>query len=150
MNVSTVYDAILTRMASLFPSKTRIPNAYSEEDNHEHLLRDGYGLRYDGESLVQGQFNTISNEHLFTIILTRELIRVDPDTAEFDIIVKGLLDDMSTIRKDFYEVDGLGTVSAEMITPNASTAITQVFGQKNNFFKIETTFNIKINEEYPC
>lgn len=149
-NVSTVHDAILTRLASLFASKTRLPNAYAETDNHEHYLRDGYALRYDGESLASGQFNTIVNQHDFTIIFTRELVRVDADVAEFDVVVKALLEDVATTRKDFYEVDGLGTTAVERITPNSTSAITQVYGGKNNFFKIETGFAMNIKEEYPC
>lgn len=149
-NISTVYDAIITKMASLFPSKSRFPNAYSETDNPEHLLRDAYGIRYDGENLIPGQFNTIANQHEFTIIFTRELIRLDADVAEFDVIAKGLLEDASTVRKNFYDVIGIGTTAVELIEPTSTSAITQVYGGKNNFFKIETGFTMNIKEEYPC
>jgi hypothetical protein len=74
----------------------------------------------------------------------------DADVAEFDTIVKGLLEDVATTRKDFYEVDGLGTTAVELIEPGSSSGITQVYGGKNNFFKIETSFSMNIKEEYPC
>lgn len=149
-NISTVYDAILTRLGSLFPTKTRMPNAYSEIDNAEHLFRDAYGLRYDGDSLAIQEFNAISSDHNFTVIFYREAVRVENEFATLDVVVKNLLEDASITKKDFYEVDGIGTTAAKKITPSSTSGITQVYSDKNNFFKIEIPFTITIDELYPC
>lgn len=152
-NISTTYDAIIARLAVLFPTKLRIPNAYSETDNAVNFLRDGYCLRYDGDALNPGQFNTISADHTFTVVFTRELLRLDSEVTKFDTIVKDLLESASYMKKDFYDAEGITTKfggGAERVTPLNTSAITQVYGEKNNFFKLEVSFSIIINELYPC
>lgn len=148
-NFNEVYDAIIEKLKELFPTKQRIPNPYSLEDNAVFVFVDGYGIRIDEESPFVGQFNFDATNHNVTIILTRELIRKENDYEAVDAVVKLLKDDALTLKKEFYDKGSLGidTNKLDLINFSQSSAISFFFGDKNKYMSMEVSFTIAISEQ---
>lgn len=146
--VSTVYDTILSVMATLFPNKTRIPNAYNLPNNNELFLRDGWGLRMDSGSQQSSEFCNFRLERGFTIVFTREVLKTDSQTTNEDTAVKALLEDVYTVQKDFLNVDQFGAAaSIDFVLIGSSSAVTEFMGEAERFKSIEASFLINITED---
>lgn len=143
-NISDAYTALKTRMQAVFPDHRRLSNPYEPAQNNERDLIKGWGMRLEGGSnpqLTQSCLMSVSRS--ITVILTRkfyslELIRGGKEDAELE-----LLEDHFLLLQD---VEGDPTL-------NESDAVSQfdyisdggiefVFGDKDNFLKIESTFNL--------
>jgi len=145
--VSTIYDACLTTLATLFSTKTRIPNPYSLPDNHQPLLVNGYGLRVDSSTQVSGEFCNFVTDRTFTIIVTRELIKLDSKQDGFDTVIKNLLEDVYTIQKRFYNVDTLGlTNTIDNVVLASTSNVLEVNSGKFNFLAVEVPVIVTIRE----
>lgn len=145
--VSLVYDAILTATAALFPNKRRIPNALVIEENPEQLLRDGYGLKVDAEAPAESEFCNFSRNRIFTILLSKEVIKTDIQTTQMDTASKALLEDVYTLQKDFMNPDQITIEeSIEQIEMAGTSAITPFVGDRENFISVEVSFQIQITD----
>ena len=145
--ISTVYDAMLTRLGVLYPNKTRIPNPYNIEDNNDNFLIDGFGLIVDSSAVQPHEFCNFNVERTFTVILTREMIATDSDETKYDSVAKLLLEDVYTLQKDFYNVNQLASeASIEQISLGPSSGVSEIFSGKINHLSIETSFLIQVRE----
>lgn len=145
--VSTVYDYYITQLTSLFPSKERIPNPYSLEDNSFPFLRDSWGLRLGGHTLVRNEFCKISQSYNFIVVLCREVLRTDHNSTTFDTVAKNLSEDIFTVREFFYDVDNMNS-NIDRIDLGATDAISSFVAGKNNFLFIESVIGTVIREDY--
>lgn len=147
-NLTTVYDAFLARLVTLFPAKTYIPNPYSLEDNIISHLRDGYGLRVDEETDTNTQFNFFTGIHSFTVILTRELIRTENDVDAVHTVVKLLKEDVFALKLSLYDNDTLTSPKVhDKIDFGSVSGINFIITDNNNFLSIEATFLIQLREQ---
>lgn len=145
--ISTVYDALLARLAAIFPGKTRIPNAYDVANNTDLFLRNGWGLRIASSNYFEMEFNTYANDRGFAVVLTREVIKIDTQTDQIDVISKLLLEDVNTLQKELINPSQLGVLdSIEIINLSSTTGITEVFTNNEKFLSIEVSFSTKIAE----
>lgn len=146
--ISEVYDAVLNELATLYPSKTKIPNPYSLEDNQQQFLRDGYGLTVEGNSRVEGEFKSISLEYSMTVIVTKEIVRTDSDDQLIDVTTKELLEDIFAGQKRFFQVDELGISDKIRIMDLGSSATYETFvAGNNNFISGSYELLIQIKED---
>lgn len=146
-NVSTVYDTILAAIASLFTSKTRIPNAYSLQDNDDYLLRDGYGLKIGGASPASSDFQAFKIDREFIVVFSLEVPRVDTQTDIIDTKSKEILENIYTLQRKFYNPERM-TIPAyvENITLGSIGGIEYVISNKSNFISMEASFTFSIRE----
>ena len=148
-SISTVYDAILTELGTIFASKTRIPNAYSLQDNPVQFLRDSYGLRVDAAVETQRDFCTFSRSRDFTVILTREVIKTEIQTTQVDAAVKAILEDVYTLQLHFKAADQIGAAtSIDIINIGAFTGIDYFIFEKSNFMTTEVSFSINVSNSF--
>lgn len=151
-NISTVHDQILTRLGFLCSSNTsylRIPDPYDLTNNGEIFLRKGYGLKYDGASPSESEFNQYAFSHTFTVVLTRELLKLEGQTSPDDDITKAFLEDTYRIQNDFNQSNELGIDSnIRMITLGANSPIEKINGDQVKFKSIEISFEFLICEDY--
>jgi len=143
--ISTVFDAISTNMAALFTTKTRIPFPESLADNAEIFLRNGYGIRFDGSNLSEGEFCNYNIDYSFTIILTQEFFDNESNYLTDDSSKKSILEDVYSIQKDFYNVDKIGLASScEKIFLGSVGPLQSVEDKRHvRFIEINLIFTIK-------
>lgn len=147
--ISNVYDAILTELTAVFPNKIRIPNAYAPEQNPVQFLRDSWGLKVDPAEPTQRDFTVYSRFRNFTIILTREVIKTDIQTAQMDTAVKAMLEDLNTLQKEFLGPDQFNTASnIDIANVGAFTGIEFFIFEKSNFITSEISFSIQVSNLY--
>lgn len=146
--VSTIYDQLVdVTIPAVLPNHTRIPNAYSLEDNSDNFTRQGWGLRVGTSTPAESEFKAFNNERTFTIVLTREIIRLDSDSDTVDTAVKLLLEDVYELQKRLLNPDQIAIESdVEQIDISNVSGIEFVTGDKFNFAAIEADFLINIRE----
>ncbi len=147
--ISNVYDDILTELASIFPNKTRIPNAYSLENNQITFMRDSYGLRVDSAAPIDRDYTVFSRFRNFTIVLTREVVTTEVQTSQMDTAVKAMLDDFYTLQKEFLAGDQFGSSeNIDIVNVGAFSGIEFFNFEKGNFINAEIAFSIMVSDTY--
>lgn len=148
--ITTVYDEILTQIATLFPAKTRIFNQYSLIDNPEHVLRNGYGLLKIDTNRIASEFCNFTDEHGFEVVLTKELPRTEDQMDPVDDVTRDIIEDAFSLRERIYRYDKLGLqTDIENTEIGSVSGITYFLGNnKSNFISISVAFTISINENF--
>ena len=111
MKISTIYDAVVSKCISLFPTKQRLHNPYELTDNPELIMNDAWGLKVLSSAYVENEFCTLTNEREFSLILTRGFATVGSKGDAFDVVTKYLLEDQNTLLSNFYSTSELGIPS---------------------------------------
>lgn len=148
---STVYDRLIVVLDSLMSSTSgyyRIPNVDDLKDNQVGFLRKGYGLRYNGAAPEEGEFHTFVNNHNMSVVLSREVVKLDGQVEAFDTGVRNLLEDAYTVQKDFLNADQIGEeTSIRLIKFESISGVKNVIAGKGNFKTIDVNFNVLISED---
>jgi hypothetical protein len=148
--ISTVYDTLLATVGTLLPSGsgyTRIPNPNNLEDNMIQFMRKGYGLVYSGGNQAEGEICNFVIEHTFTVILTREVVKLDSQTDQLDAVNKALLEDAYKLQNDIYNVDEIGIPNdITQVLLGSIGSISDVIIGKKYFKSIEVNFDIQVTE----
>jgi len=148
--ISTILDQLKdVTLPALFPNKTEIPNAYSLIDNNDRLLKDAWGIRVNtGGTADYNTFNTTAVRQEISIVLSREVVRLEHDNDPLHDATKLILEDALILRKDFLhisEIDIEGSI--EKIDWNQNTGIEFVSGDNFNFIFTEVIFSFEISED---
>lgn len=147
--ISTAYDRVLEVLEGLYPDKTILFNPYSLPDNSSYIVRNGYGIRKLETSNALSEQCNYSDFHAFEFVLTREVVRLEPQTEKLDAVVKEMLEDMVLFRKTFFNPNLLniaGTV--EDVTLGTASAIETFIAGKNKFISMSIGFTLRINENF--
>lgn len=145
---SDIYNEILTELGALFPTKTRIPNPYSLAENNDQFLVNGYGLKVGGAELEPFEFSNFVVGREFTIVFTKEVIRVNSSYAEYDTISLSLLESVYDVQKLFFNYNELGIEASIQKVDIVGSSSIEAVSDKNNFYFIECTFNFSIKESF--
>lgn len=146
-NVTTIYNTILSELAKLYKNKTRIPNAYSLVDNNKNFLTDGYGLVIGDASYEEFEFCNFVVNRTITVVLTKEMFRVDSATSETDDVSIKLLEDIYELQSLFYSYDELGIQENILkIDIGSVTGVESFFNDKQNFISMSASFQFFIKE----
>ena len=147
-SITTAYNAIITRLGYLYSSNSsynRLGDPYDIANNKDVFLRKGYGLRYDGASVGDSVFNEFAMNHIFTIVLSRELLKLEGQTTPDDDVSLLLLEDVVAVQKDFYHQSELGVGSdISKVDLGDVSAIEKVNAEKVKFKTITVSFNFLI------
>lgn len=147
-NVTPIYNAIISELETLFPTKTRIQNPYSLTDNMSPYLVNGWGVKVGGSSpseLVEYCSRIV--DRTFTFVLTRELIRLDNETPGIDTMTLAFIEDINSLEglmADLTELDIPEQIAA--IRPVETSGIQQMNQDKFNFLTVEASFIFTIRE----
>jgi hypothetical protein len=145
--ITTAYNTTLTHLSSIFPTKTRIPNAYNLASNAQQYLDDGYGLAIDAKDFVDGEWCSMLHDFTFNVILARKMFKNDSDPVMFDTLVLALHEDVVTLQKDFYNVDRLSIpTSIDNLKLGPVGTIEEVAAGKFNILSIKIPMIITIRE----
>lgn len=150
--VSTIYDALVSSLDTLFPageSYQRIYNAYDLSDNPEHVLRKGYGLMFESSTLdvASNEFGAYEKVATITIPFTREVIRQRFQVENMDENVKAVMEDVHTITSNWSDPSNINE-NIEDVAPSSDSGVEFIRGEKQNFISVAVTFEIKFKQKY--
>lgn len=149
-NITIIYNRIVEVMASTFPDRTRIPNAYSLQDNDHMFLRSGYGIKVgsSSQSTEYDEFCSRNTDQEIAIVFTEDVLRLDSDEKPVDDFSLVLLEAVNTVQDLFFSYNELDIqVNIAKIDIAGTTPIEPILGNDGNkFLSIETSFLILIKE----
>jgi hypothetical protein len=145
----TVFDALRTKVAALtgFSGKIELPNPYDQGLNPEPMLRDGWGLTVGGSGLGPTEYNSIVDRHEFGIVLTREVLSTQNDSAPLIAAIKAIKADATLLQRS---LDG-GTLlnlpnDLEQFAYSSTSPIRFGEGERHKWVTITVTFLASIRE----
>lgn len=104
-NISIIHDRILTVLATQYSSRLRMVNPYDPQDNPNHILKSGYGLRVGQQNPIDQEFHNKAVEQTFTVVLTNEIYTIENQTSPTDTAIKAMLEDINSGQKLFYNIN---------------------------------------------
>lgn len=104
--ISTIHDAIITKIEANLTSYTRLANPYELELNPKTLLRKGYGVAISAGARSNRVVGCqVSYSRDFNISLINEILTTDDNRALKETAAKDLMEDHFTLLSKF-EIDG--------------------------------------------
>lgn len=146
--ITTVTDFVISELATLFPSRTKMRNSFTISNNSLPFLRNSYGMRRGAEASGRPTNKDIVTVYDFIFIISKEVLRTDHDSSAFDTVGKAIDEDILTIRKHFYDNDNLSTTPVDKVDLGGSTPMSEVIVSKNNILFKETTIRFSIRENF--
>ena len=145
-NISTAYDAIITRANALFASKTRLHNPYELSDNAEIMTKDAWGLKVNGAERLDIEFCNLSISREYTFILMRQFPTVGAASSAFDTITKALLEDQQVFLNNIWSPTELGIQNdIDQININSIGGIDFMNADQKKYLFTELTFTITLS-----
>lgn len=131
--VTDIYDAIVNKVTTVLPDYIRLPNPYDIEANTFLHLRNGFGIEIgpgvNTERYVTCKLSTW--ERTYTIILVKQVVTTQNNTAVRVVIEKDILDDNDVLFKAFESDHSLGgTVIKTVVQSDSGIAFLDVDRQK--------------------
>jgi hypothetical protein len=146
-NITTIYNQIIAKLATTFPTKTRIPYPYSLEDNNKNLLADGYGLIIGGADYEDHEFCNYMISRSISVVFTKEVFRTDSDAVVVDDIVKALSEDVKLTQDLFYAYSELDIdVNIAKVDITSVSGVEEVVSGKQSILAMTANFNFYIKE----
>lgn len=147
MKISTVYDAIITKVEALFPLKQRLHNPYELSDNPELIAKDSWGLKVGSATREELDFCNLSIGRDFTLILIRQFATVGSKDDAFDTISKLILEDQQTLLNNLWSPTELNqqTIIDQITLESIGGIDFQETNQKKYLF-CEIAFRITMSE----
>jgi hypothetical protein len=147
-DISTLYDAVHSRIQTILPTHKRLSDPYLFTKNTDSEKRKGYGVRIgSGEKINPNQLSCdLILRQTMIVVLTRMVQGRETDSDKKAETEKQLLEDLFLIVKDF-ETEGMTSIppaiSADFISHNG---IEFVGTGSDAIMKVETTFEFRYRE----
>jgi len=148
-NVSTVYDALVTRIGTVLSSHRRLTNPYSIEQNMEQILKKGWGIAWgSGENTKRFLSDINSIKRLFPVIICREYKARELDITTKASTEKLLFEDQKLLITDFKNQNQLTVVQGiNHVTFSSDEGIQKVaFEGKDQFLFLTSIFEVEYFE----
>jgi len=144
--ISTVYDAVVSKMVALFPAKTRMHNPYELTDNSETIMKDTWGLKVLSADRNDLEFCNLTTDRQFSIILVRHFATVGSSGTAFDAVTKSLLEDQQTVMNNVHSPTELGIQNdIDKIDITAISGLEFIQTDQKKYLFVELTFTITIS-----
>lgn len=146
---SNVFDSLVTRLASLYPSKTIIPYPYSLADNPNQFLVNGYGLKIGSGSnsdLTTDYSSAVDRS--VSVVLTREVYGFTGIQTNLNTQIKALFDDMYDLKNDLLDLSRVSPMfNGEAIEYENDSGIEEVISGEQRFVSLEVFFSFDLTQE---
>ena len=146
MSNTTIYNAIVSKAETLFPSKQRMHNPYELSDNPELILRDAWGLKVGSAEFVDIEYCNLSIGREYTFLLTKQFATVGSAKDAFDVTTVAMLEDQQSMLSHLHSQAELGIPNDidEITISNVGGIDFMVTDQKKYLF-LELTFRITLS-----
>lgn len=140
--ISSVYDAMNSRIASVLTSHLRLNNPYAIEKNPTLLLKLGYGVVIGpGTNNPKQLSNQLAINREMRVIISRKFYALPNKPADRATAEKLLLEDQFLVIKDFERNTTLNETAA--VTNYETDGGLQFVNESNeDFLYIDTTFSV--------
>lgn len=107
--ISTLHDAIVTKISTNLTGYTQLPNPYDIEDNNKLYLKKGFGVAVGPGNRSDRIIGCkVSWQRFFNVTLINAVTTTDHNTTSRETIAKSLLEDHYTLLSQFEINAGLG------------------------------------------
>lgn len=145
--ITDVYSAIIDKIETIFPNKTRLHNPYTLEENPDLVRKDSWGLRVEAANREELEYCNLSLSRTFTIVFVRQFVSLAGKEDGFDATTIGILEDQQTFANAFYSPTELGEQAAiDRIDFSNISGIQELASGEKKYLYGEITFNILISE----
>jgi len=139
--ISTIHDAITTKISSLLASYKQIPNPYLIEDNPITILDKGFGVAVGPgvrtDRIIACQ---TSWERSFTISLVNYVRTTDTNTTVRETLTKNILEDHYTLFTEFEKDAGLSGVAIDgIVSSDGGIELIEITGKPHFLVEIDLT-----------
>jgi len=149
--ISTGFDALNTRLNTLFPSGSgwiELPNPYKPEENPDLYLRQSWGIVVGPAENSNRQVNCkFSVARTMTVVLARQYDALENDTSAKASTVKQLLEDQAVLINDM-EQDVTVNGSTMYTRWESDGGIEYIKGETDRFLMIKTDFRLEYLETF--
>lgn len=139
--ISTIHDAIVTKISTYLTSYTQLPNPYIIEENPSTFLKYGFGVAIGpGERTNRVIGCEVSWQRTFMVTLVNYVTTTDTNTTVRETLTKGLLEDHFTLLKQFEKAASLGSVCIDaIVVSDTGIEYTMIDGAPYYISQIELT-----------
>jgi hypothetical protein len=146
-NISTVFDTIRTKVASILSSNIELPNSYDLIDNPSTILEQGWGIKLGPSTQDQGDFCNITTNRTISVVVTGIVFRTEGDVEPFITAAKDLAEKSNSLVIEMEKNDQLGIeqslISIDFLT---DLGLQFIYTDNKSFLYNEISFNVKISE----
>lgn len=101
--ITTICNALAAKMASIYTTAVRLPNAYDVKANNDLYLANGYGIAV-GAATLPGELQEVGCHQdivrrTFRLVLTRQLTSTEHDTSTRYAVEEAILEDARLLRR---------------------------------------------------
>lgn len=147
-NITDIYNAIVTQVATLFPNKRELSDSLIIDNNDELALEDGYGIYFGPATNTLRQIGCkFSIRRDIIITLTQSVRAGHKSITKIQTAEKALLENHFTLINDFSKNENIGAVVSKR-DYISDTGLERVFGERRNFIMIESIFAIEYFEDF--
>lgn len=149
-NISTAFDAIKTKMGTLFPSHIQLSNPYDIEENTIAALELGWGVALGpGTNSNRNLSCNMSIQRTITITITRRRYANELDTESKESAEKSLLEDHYTLIKALEKENTLNSTTSGIarFVYLSDAGIEVVDTTSDSYIKISTEFELEYFED---
>lgn len=146
MKFNDVYDALQTRITTLFPTKSELPDPYMLENNSTTFLNNGFGIIIGEGDDGAEEFNTTVVEQNIGVVLTVDSQRQSTDPTLIRTIIKSVRTDHLTLCQSLLNGDLLGSAGTDRISFTGFSEPQFIF-EDNKYLAIIQYFRMRITEQ---
>lgn len=141
--ISTLYDALVTKVAATWTSAKQIPNALDIESAPSPLLQDGFAIAIGPAVAVPGDQSCQERFDRQVLIMRTLVAPTEHDLTKVTALTKTILEDSFLIRKALRLDNTLGGVISDLAF-NSDGGIEQVntINTAGRFWLVSTAFTV--------
>lgn len=148
-DITTVYDALITRLGTTLSSHVRLSNATAVEENNEQFLKLGWGLAIgEGSNANRYLCDILTIRRNFVLVITRKFYAREFDAVSKATTEKDLYEDQFLVLQDLANNNILTTPTGEhnvnFIGDNGTEA---VHGDKDLFLVLRTNLEVEYHQQ---
>ena len=107
--ISTLHDAIVTKVSTNLTGYKQLPDPYEIESNNKLYLKKGFGVAVkEGEATDRNVNCLWSWRRIFEISLVNQITTTDHNIISRETLAKSILEDHYTILGQFQKASSLG------------------------------------------
>ena len=144
--ISSIYDAMHSRIVGVLTDHKRLPNPYKPIENTQLFLKKGYGVAIlEGNNDNNQLSSQLGITRDFRVVITRKMYALENQGTDKATTEKNLLEDQFLVIKDFEKNTTLNS-TASMTEYVSDSGIQTVSQDKDNYLSIETVFRVQYFE----